>query len=132
MVTRPSRSGFQGTVKSLIAAIESRGLTVFAQVDHAAGATEAELELEDELVVSFGNPRAGTPLMQADRRVGIELPLRMLIWRDGDEVWLGYLDPHVLAQTYRLDGHEATLDQMAALLETLAAEASGAAPSPTR
>jgi uncharacterized protein (DUF302 family) len=129
MITRPSRSGFTATVTSLIAAIESRGLTVFAQVDHAAGAAEAGLELEDEVVLAFGNPRAGTPLMQADRRVGIELPLRMLIWRDGDEVWLGYLDPHGLAETYRLAGHEATLDQMAALLETLAAEASNAASS---
>ena len=125
MVIRPSRSGFTATVQSLIAAIESRGLTVFAQVDHAAGAAEVGLELEDEVVVSFGNPRAGTSLMQADRRVGIELPLRMLIWLDGEKVWLGYLDPHALAEAYRLDGHGATLDQMAALLETIAAEASG-------
>lgn len=129
MVTRSSRSGFSATVTALIAAVERRGLTVFAQVDHAAGAAETGLELEDEVVVSFGSPRAGTPLMQADRRVGIELPLRMLIWRDGDQVSLGYLDPRALAETYRLAGHEATLDQMAALLEALAAEASNAASS---
>ena len=129
MVTRSSRSGFSATVTSLIAAVERRGLTVFAQVDHAAGAAEAGLELEDEVVVLFGSPRAGTPLMQADRRVGIELPLRMLIWRDGYQVSVGYLDARALAETYRLAGHEATLDQMAALLEALAAEASNAASS---
>jgi uncharacterized protein (DUF302 family) len=129
MVIRSSNSGFSATVTSLPAAIESRGLTLFAQVDHAAGAAEAGLELEDEVVVSFGNPRAGTPLMQAGRRIGIELPLRMLVWRDGDQVSLGCLDPHELAETYRLAGHETTLDQMAALLEALAAEASNAASS---
>jgi len=129
MVTRSSRYGFSATVTSLIAALERRGLTVFAQVDHAAGAAEVGLELGDEMVLSFGNPRSGTPLMQADRRVGIELPLRILIWRDGDQVWLGYVDPHALAETYRLAGHEATLDQMAGLLDALATEASGAASS---
>jgi len=64
MVTRSSRYGFSATVTSLIAALERRGLTVFAQVDHAAGAAEVGLELGDEMVLSFGNPRAGTPLMQ--------------------------------------------------------------------
>lgn len=126
MVTRPSASGFSATVKSLVEAIESRGLTVFAEVDHAAGAAEVGLDLEDEVVVSFGNPQAGTPLMQADRRVGIELPLRMLVWREGDQTWLGYLDPRDLAGAYRLDRLRATLEQMAALLEALATEASGA------
>jgi hypothetical protein len=53
----------------------------------------------------------------------------MLIWRDRDQVSLGYLDPHGLAERYRLAGHEETLGQMAALLETLAAEASHAAAS---
>jgi uncharacterized protein (DUF302 family) len=129
MVIRPSSSGFSETLNALIEAIESRGLTVFGQVDHGAGAAEAGLELEDEIVVSFGNPRTGTPLMQADRRVGIELPLRMLVWRDGDRVCLGYLDPHALGETYRLDGQDATLDQIASLLEALATEASGGASS---
>jgi uncharacterized protein (DUF302 family) len=97
---------------------------MFAKIDHAAGAAEAGLELDDEVVVLLGSPRAGTPLMQADRRVGIDLPLRVLIWQDEDQVLLGYLDPHRLADAYELAGHESTLDQMAALLETLVAEAS--------
>jgi uncharacterized protein (DUF302 family) len=108
-----------------VAAIESRGLTVFAQIDHAAGARAVGMELRDELVLLFGNPRSGTPLMQADPRVGIELPLRILVWDDGDGVMLGYGDPHELAHTYELSAHESTLDQMAALLGALVAEAGG-------
>jgi uncharacterized protein (DUF302 family) len=95
MVTKRSKSDFPTTVKALDAAIETRGLAMFAKIDHAAGAAEAGLELDDEVVVLLGSPRAGTPLMQADRR-----------------------------DAYELAGHESTLDQRAALLETLVAEAS--------
>ena len=70
-------------MRRLITAITSRGLTVFARVDHAAAAREAGMELAAEELVVFGNPRAGTPLMQSDPRIGIELPLRMLVWEDG-------------------------------------------------
>ena len=61
---------------ALLAAIEGRGLTVLARIDYAGGARAIGLELADEEVVVFGNPRAGTPLMAADPRGGIELPLR--------------------------------------------------------
>jgi uncharacterized protein (DUF302 family) len=123
MNTRTSAAGFTETLDALLAAIVSRGLTVFAQIDHAAGAREAGLELEDEVVVLFGNPRTGTPLMQADRRVGIELPLRILVWRAGEEVSVGYRDPRRLADVYDLGGHEQVLEQMHSLLEALADEA---------
>ena len=69
---------------------------MFARIDHAAGAHESGLELEDEQVILFGNPRSGTPLMQDDRRIGIELPLRILLWRDGADVHIGYADPREL------------------------------------
>jgi uncharacterized protein (DUF302 family) len=124
IVTR-SGSGYGETAAALVAAIERRGLTVFARIDHAAGARRVGLELEDEEVVVFGSPRAGTPLMQTDRRVGIELPLRMLVWRAGADVLVGYRDPRELAELYDVAGQEATLAQMAALLAGLAAEAAG-------
>jgi uncharacterized protein (DUF302 family) len=111
------------TVDRLLAAIASRGLTVFAQIDHAAAAREAGMELADELVVVFGNPRAGTPLMQDDPRVGIELPIRMLVWDRGDAVVVGYKNPRDLASSYDVGAHTATLDAMASLLADLAREA---------
>jgi len=106
-------------------AIERRGLTVFARIDHAAGARAAGLALDDELLVLFGSPISGTPLMQSDRRIGIELPLRMLVWREGDDVLVGYRDPRELAVAYDVAALEATLEKMAALLGELAAEAAG-------
>jgi uncharacterized protein (DUF302 family) len=125
MVVTRSGSDWADTSKSLLDAITRRGLTVFARIDHAAGARAIGLELADEEVVLFGSPQSGTPLMQDDRRIGIELPLRMLLWREGPEVLLGYNDPRELAQTYQVSGHQATLEQMASLLEALAAEAAG-------
>ncbi|MGO9762426.1 MAG: DUF302 domain-containing protein [Solirubrobacteraceae bacterium] len=127
MIVTPSSLSYHVTMRSLVEAIEQRGLTVFAQIDHAAGAREVGLELADEEVVLFGSPRSGTPLMRADPRIGIELPLRMLIWREGEQVLLGHSDPRELASVYDVSGHEQTLEQMATLLDALAAEAAGAA-----
>jgi uncharacterized protein (DUF302 family) len=63
--------------------------------------------------------------MQADPRVGIELPLRMLIWQDPDGTHVGYLDPRELADRYALDGHQQTLERQTAVLTALAAAAAG-------
>jgi uncharacterized protein (DUF302 family) len=125
VIVTQSGSDYATTVARLIAAIEQRGLTVFARVDHAAGARAAGLELADEEVIAFGNPRAGTALMQADPRIGVELPLRILVWAGADGVELGYDDPRDLAGRYRVEEHMQTLDQMAVLLAELAAEATG-------
>jgi uncharacterized protein (DUF302 family) len=125
MIVKRSTSSFPETATRLADAIEQRGLTVFARIDHAAGAREVGLELAEEEVVLFGSPRSGTPLMQSDRRIGIELPLRMLIWRDGQEVLLAHHDPRDLGEIYDVAEQEATLEQMAALLDGLAAEATG-------
>jgi uncharacterized protein (DUF302 family) len=123
VVVKRSGSDWAETSRSLLDAIERRGLTVFARIDHAAGARAVGLELADEEVVLFGSPQSGTPLMQDDRRIGIELPLRMLLWREGEDVLLGYNDPRELTETYQVTGHQAILEQMAGLLEALADEA---------
>jgi uncharacterized protein (DUF302 family) len=123
MVVTPSANDYVETMRLLAGAIERRGLTVFAAIDHAAGAREAGLELADEAVVVFGSPRSGTPLMQTDPRVGIELPLRLLVWREEDTVLVGYRDPRELTETYEIASHQSTLEQMAALLAALASEA---------
>jgi uncharacterized protein (DUF302 family) len=123
VIVKRSASGYFETRKSLVHAIERRGLTVFARIDYAAAAREAGLALDDEEVVLFGSPRSGTPLMLSDRRVGIELPLRILVWRDGEDVLLGFSDPRELSGDYDLASHQSTLEQMATLLEELALEA---------
>ncbi len=92
-------------------ALDAHGLQLFARIDHAAGARKADVELEANVLLIFGNPGVGTPLMQADPRVGIELPLRMLIWQDPEGTHVGYLDPRELADRYALAGHEQTLER---------------------
>ena len=106
-------------------ALDAHGLQLFARIDHAAGARKAGIELGPDVLLILGNTRLGTPLMQADPRVGIELPLRMLIWRDDDGTHVGYLDPRELADRYALDGHQQTLERQTAVLTKLAAAAAG-------
>ena len=128
MPVKRSASGYADTVAALINAIEERGLTLFTRIDHAAGARAIGLQLADEEVVVFGNARAGTPLMAADPRIGIELPLRILVWREGDNVLVGYRDPRELEATYDVGAQRETLAQMASLIEAVAAEAAAIAP----
>jgi uncharacterized protein (DUF302 family) len=123
MVIKRSAFTYEQTAKRLVDAIERRGVTIFASIDHAAGARGVGLELADEQVVIFGNPQGGTPLMQSDPRIGIELPLRMLLWREADGVLAGYEDPRELSGSFHVGEHQATLEQMAGLLEQLADEA---------
>lgn len=123
MIVKRSVSGNAETVKALIEGIERRGLTVFARIDHAAAAHDVGLGLADEEVVLFGNPRSGTPLMQSDPRVGIELPLRVLVWWDGEGTRVAYSDPRELNSAYDLAGHQSTLEQMGTLLDDLTNEA---------
>jgi uncharacterized protein (DUF302 family) len=127
MLTIVSSSDHAQTVARLLDAVSQKGLTVFAQIDHAAAAREAGMDLPDEVVIVFGSPRAGTPLMQTDPRVGIELPLRMLVWNQGGQTIVGYNDPKALAGTYNLTTHTGTLDAMSSLLGSLASEAAGKA-----
>jgi uncharacterized protein (DUF302 family) len=121
-----SSTGYAETVSRLIQGIARRDLVVFAQLDHGAAARDVGMELGDEVVVVFGNPRAGTPLMQQDPRIGIELPLRVLVWYDGAGTAVGYNDPRELADAYAVGEQAPTLEAMASLLDELAREAAGA------
>jgi uncharacterized protein (DUF302 family) len=121
----PSALSYADAVARLIEAVERHGLALLARVDHAAGARAAGLELASEEVLFFGNAAAGTPLMRSDPRVGIELPLHMLIWQDLDGTRLAYHDPRELSQSYDLAGGAETLEKMNALLGQLAAAATG-------
>ena len=123
VIRRQSASGYSETVRLLVEGIERRGLTLFARIDHAAGAREAGMELADEEVLLVGNPRSGTPLMKDDPRAGLDLPLRILVWREGEEVLIGFHDPRAMSETYEIRSHQPILEHMAALLEELAAEA---------
>lgn len=97
LITRDSAHDVPTTLARLNDALRAKGITVFATIDHGAGAVGAGLELRPTVVVIFGNPKAGTPLMQAGQTAGIDLPLKALIWEDerggthltyNDPVWI--------------------------------------------
>lgn len=89
-----SRKPVAATMDALEAAVTAAGLGVAARIDHAGAAAKAGLELRPEEVLVFGNPKVGTPAMQADPRAGLFLPLRVVVYEDaGGKVWLAYEDP---------------------------------------
>jgi len=106
-------------------ALRQLEITLFARIDHAAGARAVGLELPDEVVLVFGDPAAGTLLMQADPQVGLDLPLRMLVWARGDRTAVGYRDPHRLEIDNPPARVRPVLDKMTGLLERLARAAAG-------
>jgi uncharacterized protein (DUF302 family) len=124
LTTVKSAHSVPATVDRVIAALGRRGITVFARIDHAAGARKAGLELADEELVIFGDPRAGTVLMQADAAVGYELPLRLLIWDAGGQTMIGYRPPTELRNDFAVTVQLETLRRMENLLEQITAETS--------
>ena len=89
------------TMNRLEEAVKQRGLTVFARIDHAAGAGKIGKTLRPTELLIFGNPQGGTPFMECQQTVGIDLPLKALVWEDASaQVWLGYNDPAFLAQRH--------------------------------
>lgn len=93
LVTTLSRRSVADTIDALVAAVNAAGLTVFARIDHAAGAIAAGLTLRPTELLIFGNPLAGTPLMQERQTVGLDLPMKALAWEDENgEVWVTYPD----------------------------------------
>ena len=123
MMSTESPHGVRETVDRLIAALEKRSITVFARIDHAGAAREVGLELADEELVIFGDPRVGTLLMQTDPAVGLELPLKVLVWDVGGVTRIGYRPPPELAELFAIADHAAVLTRMQALLDALVAEA---------
>jgi uncharacterized protein (DUF302 family) len=124
-----SGGGPKETMDRLEAEVKSKGLTVFARVDHAAGAEAVGMKLRPTEVLIFGNAKGGTPLMQADQRIGIDLPLKALVYQDeAGKVWLCYSDPKWLAQRYGLGA--AVAANVESLSNVLAALVAGAAKSP--
>jgi uncharacterized protein (DUF302 family) len=127
-------SGFavKETADRLAAAVAESGMTVFARIDHAAGAAAVGLSMPPTELLIFGNARGGTPLMQAAPAIGIDLPLKALVYEDAaGKTWLAYNDPHWLAQRHGLGNAiaapaAAPLAAMTAALGAVAAKATQA------
>src|SRR6516225_6154846 len=125
LVSVQSRSPAPETVERLLSVLAKRKLTVFARVDHAAGAASVGLQLRPTELVIFGNPQGGTALMQDQQSAGIDLPLKALVWEDSDgKTWLSYNDPNWIARRHSLGTISApAVKAMAGLLSSIAQEA---------
>jgi len=124
LTTIASRSGPKETMDRLEAEIRAKGMTVFARIDHAAGAAEAGLELRPTELIIFGNARGGTPLMEASQTAGIDLPLKALVWQDpAGKTWLSYNEPSWIVQRHGLGVRAEIVDKMAAALSAISRKA---------
>jgi uncharacterized protein (DUF302 family) len=122
LTTIPSGFGPQDTMNRLETAVKAKGMTVFARIDHAAGAAAAGLPLRPTEFLIFGNAKGGTPLMQSVQTIGIDLPLKALVWQDASgKTWLSYNDPEWLAKRHGLGGEtEAAVKMMTGALAAFA------------
>ena len=102
VVTKRSPWSVEDTVSRLEEVIAAKGLKLFATIDHSGEARANGLELRDTKVVIFGSPVAGTPVMEASPLVALELPLKVLVFADGEETKLCYTAPEELARRYGL------------------------------
>jgi uncharacterized protein (DUF302 family) len=122
LMTLRSVFGPEETMNRLEAEVRARGMTVFAHIDHAAGAAAVGLPLRPTNLLIFGAPKGGTPLMQLVQTIGIDLPLKALVWQDASGVtWLSYNEPNWLATRHGLDQKADTpVGAMSAALNAIA------------
>ena len=119
-----SSFGPKETMDRLETEIRAQGMQIFARIDHAAGAAEAGLALAPTELIIFGNARGGTPLMESVQTVGIDLPLKVLVWEDASgTIWLSYNEPSWIAQRHRIQNAEPVMNKMTAALRAMSKKA---------
>jgi uncharacterized protein (DUF302 family) len=128
LITIQSQHGPKETMQRLEAAVKAKGFNVFAHIDHSAQAAQVNLSLPPTDLLIFGNPKGGTPLMRSNQTIGIDLPLKALVWQDEKGMtWLSYNDPKWIAQRHGgAGGTEDTVSAISAALKALAASATSA------
>lgn len=112
------------TANRLEKALKEKDITVFARIDHAAGARQVGKTLQPTLLLIFGNPAMGTPLIQRSRTTGIDLPLKALIWKDrAGQVWLTYNAPAYLTRRHGITEMDDLVRKMEEALSSFGAAA---------
>lgn len=111
-IQKKSKYAVSETLDRLESILKKKGITIFARVDHAAGAKNVGLEMTDTQLLIFGNPKMGTPLMNEQRLVGLDLPMKVLAWKDASgQTWIAYTSPDELKSRHRLK-NEKIIDKM--------------------
>jgi len=121
IVDTPSNHSVDQTMDKLKNILQSKGVTLFALVDHSGEAEKVGMKMPPTKLLIFGNPKGGTPLMLAAPRIAIDLPLKILVWEDAQgKVWVSHNSPAYLQERH---GFPSDLLQNIAVVETLAAKA---------
>lgn len=124
LVSKKSPYDVNETLDRLEAVIKKKGITIFARIDHAAGAKKVEMELRPTQLLIFGNPKLGTPPMTSNQAIGLDLPLKVLAWEDADgQVWITYSAPADLAKRYAITDQQPVFDKMTNVLDMLTSKA---------
>jgi uncharacterized protein (DUF302 family) len=118
---RTSRYGYAETVSHLVAEIAAAGSTLFAKIDQSEAATSVALTLRPTTLLVFGNPRGGTPLMEAFPLVALDLPLKLLVWEQNGSVSVAYTPARAIAARYAVSGQDHVIAAMDHQLEILTA-----------
>ncbi|KEO75524.1 DUF302 domain-containing protein [Anditalea andensis] len=116
-IIKTSENSYAKTLQKLKAEIKSQDMELIQHINHTEAADKVGLDLLPTAVIIFGNPKAGTILMQEDPRVAIELPLRILIWKENEITYLGFQDPIRLLQMYNIETQIDILDNMRQALD---------------
>lgn len=117
LVVVESANTMEETEKRLVAAIEGAGLKVAARIDHEANARRVGLELPPTVLILFGNPKAGTGLIKEQRTIGIDLPLKVLVWDEKGKIKIAYNDPAYIARRHGVDTALPVLTQISSTLQ---------------
>ena len=122
--TVSSGNGFSGTVDRFKAALRTKGIKLAFELDHQANGAGVDESLGKTHLLLFGNPKLGTPLMRSARSIGIDLPMKVLIWEDANgKTFLTYNDPLYLAGRHGIKDNKAVFEKMSKVLEMLTATA---------
>ena len=125
VLTLESNYSVKETANKFESIIEKKGLTLFARIDHQQNAAGVNLELRPTELIIFGNPKVGTPLMQCSQQVAIDLPQKVLIWKDEKgTVRLSYNNPEYLKERHQIEGCNKVINKISNVLKALTKAAS--------
>ena len=118
IVKKLSARSVQDTMDNLEGIVKKKGFTVFARVDHAAGANKVGETLRPTQLLIFGNPKVGTALMTSNQSVGLDLPMKVLAWEDSEGmVWVAYNDPAYMVARHGIEDKDAVVSKMTGALK---------------
>ena len=131
VLVKQSTRGVKESIDALVQAVEAAGAKVVARVDHAAGAKAVGTDMRPSEVLIFGNPKLGTPLIQANPRTGLDLPMRVLVYEDAaGKVWIVTTRPTTLKARYGIKGRDEVFAAMSGALDKLTGTAAGTTVAP--